>query len=1004
METLNKPVRPRSLPKSLRGQFWAAFFLLALLMVAAAVVSVYELQSTASSVATLGAARLEQLERAEALSRLTEALVADTAQVLADAEDQDLTPRYRRIVGMLDQVDTLTLQFAADPNGGDVLDLYSASQKLRASVNIVIQLRDVRGEKRRELRAAIDDALRSAQQIHANAALGPLAAVALADSQSQLQELHMRYQALASMASTAAGHIARQRAEQVFELASQRLNRNSVRGSFSLAMEQNGGQLAKAALDRVAYYKTAYRQHLDEVLAHATLGSSWVVGLAALCVGAYLILTLWLVGHHVIGRLVEVSKRLRSNPMDAGSTTVAVYGSDEISAMARSVERFLAERKQLAITRMALDEERGYLHELIQQSADGILVVDGDGYCHDVNDAVLRLIGVDAPTLRRQPVSNFLPAAARQRQLRLLARYLRRKPLRTGRLLLALIRADASRVMVEASVSAISTQGRTLAVIMLRDITERLEQARYLTAARDSAEATLRAQTAFLANMSHEIRTPMNAVIGFTELLQRGTLDVGQADYLRRVQNASRHLLGILNDVLDFSKIEAGKMQTENVGFALADLLDQCSGVYSAAARGKGLYLRTEYQGGPGLLLRGDPLRLTQVLSNLLANAIKFTQHGGVTLAAEVLDDGDPLTLCLTVRDTGVGMAEEHMRNLFQPFVQADASTTRHFGGTGLGLAISSGLVRLMGGSFQVRSEPGQGSVFSFQLTLARALVDEVSIQRAVDTNQAACRDLKVLLTEDNADNQLVGKELLRRAGVEVTLANNGAEALAMLQTADFDLVLMDIHMPEMDGFEATRRLRAMPQFAHLPVIAMTAAATVQDRNKCLEAGMNDHIGKPFDLGQLLDTIARWSGRQVQPAEARSAMVEHAKVQVADVAQNFIPAALPGVDCASAIGKLFGRQDMYQRLVGMFLSNYADAPALFSGYADVASQELRLLRAHSLISSAAMLGAWPLSAAARAYEQVLTESAAHAQMPELAAELERELLQVLASLRQLPSV
>jgi signal transduction histidine kinase/CheY-like chemotaxis protein/HPt (histidine-containing phosphotransfer) domain-containing protein len=624
------------------------------------------------------------------------------------------------------------------------------------------------------------------------------------------------------------------------------------------------------------------------------------------------------------------------------------------------------------------------------------------------------------------------------------------------------------------------------------------EEARRAQAA---AEAASQAKSQFLAHMSHEIRTPMNAIVGMTDLTLRTQLQPKQREYLGRVRAAAGSLLGIINDILDFSKIEAGKLELEQTDFRVQDVLDRVTSVVGLRAHEKGLELLMSTAADVPDPVRGDPLRLEQVLLNLCSNAVKFTDSGEIVVVTVkvVPSAGAGTTLRFTVRDTGTGMTEAQVASLCQPFNQLDASTTRRHGGTGLGLAISRQLVQLMGGEFQVRSQPGKGSEFSFtavfqpaQQVVQRsrtespspalpagfavlvvddsanardifrdlveglggqatcvadgaqaldalrrqrfdvALVDwrlpdidgfdlaerlgaqapacpvllvtaygNDSVQRrahehglrgclfkpvsrqalrqalaaAFDKHQpaswqaptaaselaeapASLRGKRVLLVEDNEFNQIVAMDLLGSiAGVEVTLARNGREALAQLAGPDFDAVLMDVQMPEMDGCQAAQQVRAQPRHAALPIIAMTAHALASDRDRCLAAGMNDYLAKPFEPAELFAVLARWTsaGASANPPSNTNAVAHETS----------------GVDFERGLHRCVGRRDLYHRIVSRFVDTRAQDPATMR--AALADGDLDMLRflAHTITSSAGTIGAARLSHLSRELQVAL---------------------------------
>lgn len=651
------------------------------------------------------------------------------------------------------------------------------------------------------------------------------------------------------------------------------------------------------------------------------------------------------------------------------------------------------------------------------------------------------------------------------------------------------------------SLSSVVYEGDPASLVWVQDISD-------LVAAKEQAENFSRAKSDFLARMSHEIRTPMNAILGMTYLFVQNPLEDWQKRYILKIQEASKGLLGIINDILDFSKIEAGKMELEIAPFSLSELIENISNVCSPMAEDKKLELLFHIAPELQDVYEGDMLRLSQVLTNLLSNAIKFTESGEVVLRVrEIERSSNSVTLSMGVKDSGIGMTEEQMNRLFQSFEQADVSTTRKYGGTGLGLVICDQLVRMMGGEILVKSAPGQGSNFSFQLTLqakdqsnrfqrktlanservlvvddnesariilrdmiasfgfkvnavasgneacgnvfweasngtpysivildwkmpgmdgfeCARLINELPIktppkllmisaygfdeytfkgnsagfmdyiskpvtpsalfnalakimgkeslvpQRTIkqvhmEMNIHSIKGANILLVEDNETNQEVASKLLRRVGMEVLIANNGLEAVNMCKTKKFDLIFMDIQMPVMDGLEAARRIRSEEEASsRVPIVAMTAHAMQSDRNKSLEAGMNDHITKPIDPDMLNNVLLKW----IPPFVAE----ENAPVLVApkaDAATKDQPFNLPGVDVAKGLRNVGNDIESLTHHLLRFPERYGEYAVTFADQVNTELWDDALRTAHTLKGVAATLGMTDISQFAATLEK-----------------------------------
>lgn len=380
-----------------------------------------------------------------------------------------------------------------------------------------------------------------------------------------------------------------------------------------------------------------------------------------------------------------------------------------------------------------------------------------------------------------------------------------------------------------------------------RDITEIRRISEDLKTAKIEAEASSRAKEEFLANMSHEIRTPMNAIIGMARLLKKTSLDSEQKKYLQAILTSSNNLIALINDILNLSKIESGKLEIENLGFGIADLLESLYYSQKIIADTKKIDFRYSVDSSVPKILRGDPYRLNQILTNLVNNAIKFTQNGFVELTVKLQEKAEnKYWIFFSVRDTGIGIAEDKLGEIFESFTQADTSVTRRFGGTGLGLTITKSLVKMMNGELAVRSILGEGTEFTVVIPFEEGEIVEVNIEQDFDTHSLELKGIHVLLVEDNRINKLLVSTLFDKWGVNYDWAENGEEAIEFLKKKEFNLILMDVQMPVMSGLEATQIIRKVLKL-ELPIIALTAHAFKEDAKKCIDSGMDDVIVKPFE-------------------------------------------------------------------------------------------------------------------------------------------------------------
>lgn len=653
------------------------------------------------------------------------------------------------------------------------------------------------------------------------------------------------------------------------------------------------------------------------------------------------------------------------------------------------------------------EKQRDLIRSVFSQAAEGIVLIDADtlGFV-EFNDAACDTLGYTREAflqmtlhdVQGEPDTELFESRVREIRQTGMGDFENTHRHKNGQLLNMFIRNRA-----------IESGGHTYWVATWHDITDKkraaaeLENYRHhleelvrlrtleLEQARQQAEAANQAKSTFLANMSHEIRTPMNAIIGFTHLLQRDIADAMQRERLAKIGASAKHLLSLINDVLDLSKIEAERMIIEETTLNVRAVLDHVFSMMRERAEARGLSLVEEIAPGlDSMALIGDPLRIGQILINYTANALKFTDHGQVTLRARVEEEmSDAVRLYFEVEDTGIGMNAEQQERVFDVFQQGHSSITRKYGGTGLGLAICRRLAALMGGQTGVRSTPGQGSTFWFTVRVGCGEHGATMVSELPSGDLR--RDAHVLLVEDNEVNQIVAKELLTSVGLRVDIAGNGEQAVRRFRPGLYDLVLMDMQMPGMDGLEATRIIRGMQGGQTVPILALTANAFEEDRQRCMAAGMNDFVSKPVDPERLYAMLRRWI-----PESASGQASVSAPVLGRDTASG-----VSVLNVEAGLRKFSGRRASYHRILRRFSELHLDRAQRIGEALSQAKLEEAHALTHSLKGVSGSVGADQVFALASALDQHLQEGASAQVVAEQVRELEAALVQLGGAIHQL---
>lgn len=662
----------------------------------------------------------------------------------------------------------------------------------------------------------------------------------------------------------------------------------------------------------------------------------------------------------------------------------------------QSILQIFAVRTAAEIERTRAEEKLRHLSSAVEQSHNTIVITDLNGSIEFVNPAFTRTSGYSSEEVIGKNINILKSGKTPFETYKNLWNTVTTGKVWQGEFINK--RKNGDLYWETGTISPIKNEAGQMThyIGVKEDITLCKQAKKDLKQAKQAAEAANMAKSYFLANMSHDIRTPMNAIIGFTELALKTKLTTKQQDYLSSIESSSQLLRNIINNILDFSKIEAGRLTMESINFCLDEVLDKLFDILGLRIEEKGLQLFPTIDKKVPRYLIGDPLRLEQIFMNILTNAIKFTEQGDIVLKIELVElESKQVKLRFSVIDTGIGISSKAIPHLFEAFTQADGSTIRKFGGTGLGLAICKHLTKMMDGDIWVESQLGKGSTFSFTAKFDRQVGNTESKflhqpESITLQTKSILQGARILLVEDNFLNQQVAQEIMEQFNLVVEIANNGKEAVAAIANADFDAVLMDVQMPKMNGLDATQLIRENPEHSELPIIAMTAYAMSGDREKCMEAGMNDYLTKPIDETLLLSTLGKW----IKPKKRELISIKQSHPKVDD--KTRMSDELLGIDMAAGLKRLGGNRSLYQKLLLNFYKDYHDINEKLNDALGNCELETAMRIAHSVKGVAANLSINSLYQASKAVEMVLR--AGDKVSPELLKQFEEAVAEVMKTL------